>query len=341
MLATGSLLVGLVLALGAPAPSSAGPSSGTRVSGQHERPGELLPVRIPGTEIEYSLAFVPGGTFWLGSAADDAGHEEDEGPRREVRVGSFWLGTREVSHGEFDIFRFRGLDDSVGAEPGLEFDADGVSRPSPPYEDPSHGAGESDHPASGMTRRAALHYARWLSLKSGRLYRLPTEAEWEYACRAGSEGAYGFGADPAAATDYAWGASNSDGVQHPVGQKLPNAWGLFDMHGNVAEWVMDTYADDAYSELPSNEVAVDPLAGHPPRGRGIVRGAGFDDPFSRMRCAERLPELAAWKRRDPQVPKSSWWNTDSPHVGFRLASPAQDFSLQEIRAYWDAILGSQ
>lgn len=300
---------------------------------------ELRLERIPGTEIEYSLVLVPGGTFWLGSAPDDVGHEDDERPKREVRLGAFWMGAREVTQEEFEIFRFRGLDAHIGATPELDFDADGISRPSPPYEDPAHGLGEEGHPASGMTRRAALHYARWLSAKTGRLYRLPTEAEWEYACYAGGVSAYGFGADTADADSYAWSAENSGGAHHPVGQKLANAWGLFDMHGNVSEWVMDTYAANAYSLLPEDEVATDPLAGEPPRGRGIVRGGGFDDPPARMRCAERLPELSAWKRRDPQVPKSRWWNTDSPHVGFRLVSPAHDFTLEEIRAYWGALLG--
>jgi formylglycine-generating enzyme required for sulfatase activity len=111
------------------------------------------------------------------------------------------------------------------------------------------------------------------------------------------------------------------------------------MQGNVAEWVMDAYAADAYAGLPEAEPAPDPVAGHPVRGRGVVRGGAFDDPPDRVRCAERFPETPAWKRRDPQVPKSQWWNTDSPHVGFRLASPAGAHTMDEIRAYWAKILG--
>jgi formylglycine-generating enzyme required for sulfatase activity len=308
-------------------------------SRQAAQPGELVVERIPGTEIEYALAFVPGGTFWLGSSVGDAGHQADEGPRREVRVRPFWMGIEEVTQAEFEIFRFRGLDDHIASRPEIAFDADGISRPSPPYEDPGHGLGDADHPAAGMTLRSALSYARWLSEKTGHLYRLPTEAEWEYACHAGGAEAYGFGADLTDIDGYAWSVDNSGNAHHPGGQKIANAWGLFDMHGNVAEWVMDTYSADAYSLLPQDEVAVDPLAGQPAHGRGVVRGGGFDDPPAHMRCAERLPELAAWKRRDPQIPKSRWWNTDSPHVGFRLVSSAHDFTQQEIRAYWDALLG--
>jgi formylglycine-generating enzyme required for sulfatase activity len=320
---------------------AAAPAPLTRLLWLGPQSGELRVEQIPGTEIEYALAFVPGGSYWLGSAGDEVGHEADEGPQRRVRVGSFWMGAREVTQDEFEIFRFRGLDDHTAAAPEIDFDADGVSRPSPPYEDPAHGLGHPGHPAAGMTRSAALHYARWLSEKTGRLYRLPTEAEWEYACRAGGTEAYGFGGDPADADHYAWSVDNSGGGHHPAGQKQANALGLFDMHGNVSEWVMDTYADDAYSLLSNEHEAVDPVAGEPPRGRGVVRGGGFDDPPDRMRCAERMPELAAWKRRDPQIPKSRWWNTDSPHVGFRLVSPAQDFTLDEIRDYWDELLGPQ
>jgi len=332
-LAPGSVLVATaVFIAAAPAPIS-------RSLPQAPEPGELLVERIPGTEIEYELAFVPGGTFLQGSAADDVGHEDDEAPQREVRVSPFWMGIHEVTQDEFEVFRFRERDGDEAATPDILFDADGVSRPTTPYEDPTHGLGKPGHPATGMTRLAALSYARWLSEKTARMVRLPTEAEWEYACRAGAAGAGEFGIDADVADRYAWSSGNSGGGHHPVGEKLPNAWGLFDMHGNVAEWVMDTYRANAYARLAEDGIVLDPLAGEPPRGRGLVRGGGFDDPPGRMRCAERLPELAGWKRRDPQIPKSRWWNTDSPHVGFRLVSPARDFTLDEISAYWNELLG--
>jgi hypothetical protein len=82
------------------------------------------------------------------------------------------------------------------------------------------------------------------------------------------------------------------------------------------------------------------MVGDPSRGRGLVRGGAFDDEVTRLRCAERFPETPAWKRRDPQIPKSRWWNTDSPHVGFRLVSPARDFSMEEIVNYWERTLGA-
>jgi formylglycine-generating enzyme required for sulfatase activity len=300
--------------------------------------GEVRSVTIPGSDVSFSLTFVPGGTVLLGSPESEVGRDDDEGPRRTVRISSIWMGVHEVSQDEFALFRHRRLDDDVGPAPDVPFDADAVTRPSPPYEDPAHGMADEGHPAVGMTRWAALHYARWLSLKTGQLFRLPTEAEWEYVCRAGvpTEAATGLPDDLGAV---AWYDANSGGAYHRVGTRAPDALGIHDLLGNVAEWVLDGYAADAYARLPEAEPATDPLAGHPARGRGLVRGGAFDDPPERLRCAERFPETPAWKRRDPQVPKSRWWNTDSPHVGFRLASPAGSHTMDEIRGYWAEILG--
>ena len=315
-------------------------ATGTGVLAQAPAPGDTYRETIPGTPTSFSMAFIPDGVFELGSPEDEAGRDEDEGPARQVRVSAFWMGVHEVTHDEFAVFRYRRLDDHVGPADGAPFDADAVTRPSPPYEDPAHGLGKDDHPAVGMTRWAALQYARWLSEKTGRLYRLPTEAEWEFACEAGSDGVFGEDGESASLGDSAWLDANSNGAHHPVGAKAPNPWGLHDMHGNVAEWVMDTYDAAAYSGLAHDDVSLDPLAGHPGRGRGVVRGGAFDDEPRAARCAERFPEAAVWKRRDPQIPKSRWWNTDSPHVGFRLVSPARSYSGQQIEAYWAEILGS-
>lgn len=255
-----------------------------------QQPADTLVVPVPGTDITLVLAWVPAPE-------------------------PFWMAVHEVTHDQFAPFRYRPLDRDAGAG---SYDADAVTRPSPPYEDPAHGMGKGSHPAGGMTRLAALRYARWLSEKTGRLFRLPTEAEWELACLAGGPGPYGLQAEGVALDSVAWYEANSRGAFHPVAEKSPNGWGLHDMHGNVAEWVM---AGD-------------------PRGRGVVRGGAFDDPPEALRCDARVQESAAWKRRDPQIPKSRWWNTDSPHVGFRVVSPAGDLGAEEIRAYWAELLGA-
>lgn len=291
--------------------------------------------RIPGTDVSFTMAFAPGGTFTIGSLENEPGRDPDEGPQRTVTLDAFWIGVHEVTHDQFSVFRYRRLDSEATAVEGVRFDVDAVSRPSPPYEDPAHGMGLGDHPATGMTQWAALQYARWLSLKTGRLYRLPTEAEWECACRAGTTTTFPFGDGRERLGEHAWYAANSGDVFHRVGQKPPNAWGLHDMLGNVAEWTMDQYDAAAYGNW-SDEPWTKPTSEHP----RTVRGGAFDDDPDALRCADRLESTLRWKRRDPQLPQSRWWNTDSPHVGFRLVSPDRPYTIDEIRSYWVDMLGS-
>ena len=282
---------------------------------------------------------IPAGTYTMGSPGSEVGRDEDEGPAHAVELPSFWMTEVEITHDLYAPFRFENFDSPAGATGAADFDVDAVTRPSPPYEDPSHGLGGDGHPVTGMTRWNALHFARWLSEKTGRLFRLPTEAEWEYACRAGAAGPWGAIDAADALVQAAWLEADGAGVVHPVGVKAANPWGLHDMHGNVAEWVMDGYAAEAYGERAAEGPVSAPFEGSAVRGRGVVRGGAFDDLPAEARCAARYPESAAWKRRDPQIPKSRWWNTDSPHVGFRLVAPAGERSLEEIRAYWDELLG--
>ena len=113
---------------------------------------------------------------------------------------------------------------------------DAVSRPTKPYVEMSFGMGIDGFPAISMTQHAASKYAEWLSARTGEFYRLPTEAEWEYACRAGGSGV------PENLNDVAWTADNSGGKYQLVAKKKPNAWGLYDILGNVMEWTLDAYA---------------------------------------------------------------------------------------------------
>jgi len=295
-------------------------------------------IQIPGTETSFSMTLIPGGTFTMGSDANDAQRDEDEGPQFEVSVDSFWMGTYEVSFDEYIIFREKEMDMPIADNP--DWDADAIARPSPPYEDPTFGMGENGFPASSMTQFGALQYCKWLSEKSGDFYRLPTEAEWEYACKAGQSGSTYFDSESESLDDHSWYYDNSTESFHEVGTKKANPWGLYDMLGNVSEWTLDQYKEDAYTTLDEEGVVdhspwLEPTRLHP----RTVRGGSWDDKKDLHRCTCRIESDRAWKERDPQIPKSFWWNTDSPFVGFRIIKPAKQPTQEERDAFWTQVLG--
>jgi len=195
------------------------------------------------TDLSVAMVPIPGGKFIMGSPETEADRNEDEGSTREVKISPFWMGKYEVTWDQYDAWR-EDIDQlrrklmSIKAGP-RDLAVDGVSKPTEEYTDMSFGMGKGDYPAICMTQHAARVFCQWLSAKTGRYYRLPTEAEWEYACRAGTSTAYSFGNDPGQLDQYAWFFDNSDDSYQPVGKKKPNAWGLYDMHGNVYEWVLE------------------------------------------------------------------------------------------------------
>jgi formylglycine-generating enzyme required for sulfatase activity len=275
---------------------------------------------IPDTGITFEMVPVPDGTFRMGSPPDEAGRDADEGPQHEVTLPAFYLGRLEVTWSEYDEFAFS-LDLLRKRRLGLQIPregADAVSRPTPPYADESWGWGKEKQPVIGITHHAAVKYCEWLSARTGKTYRLPSEAEWEYAARAGSTTAYSFGSDPAELPKHAWFRANSEEQPHVGGAKPANAWGLHDMHGNVAEWTRDRYEADAYARRaggPAVAPVVDPGKSLYPHA---VRGGSWDDEPAELRSAARRSSEEAWSRRDPQNPKSLWWHTDATFVGFRV-----------------------
>jgi formylglycine-generating enzyme required for sulfatase activity len=194
----------------------------------------------------------------------------------------------------------------------------------------SFGMGINGFPAISMTQHAANKYAEWLSAKTGEFYRLPTEAEWEYACRAGTTTPFYFGSDVSQLKDYAWYSENSGGKYQKVETKKPNSWGLYDMLGNVMEWTLDAYAP--YKPGPETEPWVVETRPYPTS----VRGGSWNDPAAQVRCASRVASDPSWKQQDPQLPKSIWYETDAQWLGFRLIRPVKLPSAAEMYKYWNS-----
>ncbi len=300
--------------------------------------------RIAGTSVTFEMVAIPAGSFVMGSPETEADRKDDEGPQHPVAIEPFWMGKHEVSWDEFQQFQYKldQQDRHQGSKPAEPQDAwaDAVSRPTPPYVPMDFGMGVKGFPAVCMTQFAARYYTKWLSMKTGRFYRLPTEAEWEYACRAGTTTAYSFGESTDALDDYAWHFDNSDDTYHELGRKKPNPWGLFDMHGNVAEWVLDRHDPGYYATLAelaakSGKPVPSPLNWPDAAYPHVARGGSFDDDADRLRSAARRASTKAWKVQDPQVPKSIWYLTDAKFVGFRVVRPLVEPSLEERAKYWE------
>lgn len=292
---------------------------------------------IPGTPEVIEMAFIPGGTFSMGSPKSEQGHFGDEGPQHLVEVDPFWMGKFEITWDLYELFISRGIDKKRPATvSGKEVDIDvaAVSGATQPYTEMSFGMGVEGYPAICMTQLAAVKFCEWLSAMTGNFYRLPTEAEWEYACRAGTKTAYSFGNNPSNLDIYAWHEGNSGGAYHKVGQKEPNPWGLYDMHGNVSEWTLDQYVPTVYNTRKRKTVD-NPLQTPTKTYPRVVRGGAWSDKPNRLRSAARRPSSKKWKKRDPQIPKSLWWHTDAPFVGFRVVRPLETPSPLDQNKYWN------
>lgn len=287
---------------------------------------------IPETAVKFKMVPIPGGTFTIGSPATEKARDADEGPQKKVQVSSFWMGEKEVTFAEWDAF-FK--NENVPATKDVDVDA--ISRPTPQYIDLTWGMGRDDrHPTNSMSHQAALMYCKWLYEQTGVFYRLPTEAEWEYACRAGKQTATPFGNDPASLKSYGYFAGNSGEKFHLTGSLKPNGWGLYDMLGNLSEWTLDQYDAGAYAKLPAN--AKDPLVPPASKYPKVVRGGSYLDEAEELRCANRIASAAAWNKRDPQIPKSKWWLTDGMFAGFRLVRPGKAPSKEEAQKFFENYL---
>lgn len=337
--------------------------------------GFMVPYRerIPGTDVEFEMIPVPGGEFLMGSPDDEANRADDEGPQVRIKVAPFWIGKTEVTWGEYKSYMamydaFKKLQlvavnraKQNGAD-GDEQDAlkmvaahawdgqtdheafDGVTSATPLYSpDFTYSAGdEPNQPAVTMTQFAARQYTKWLSGITGEQYRLPTEAEWEYAARAGTTTPYSFGDSADELDQYAWFDANSDYATHPVGEKKPNAWGLYDMHGNVAEWTLDQYQEKAYESLGDDLTDAWSAVRWPTKAYPhVIRGGSWLDTPEMLRSAARFRSESTddeWKLSDPNFPLSPWWYTEdvATGVGMRIVRPLAPIPAEDEKRVWDA-----
>jgi formylglycine-generating enzyme required for sulfatase activity len=294
-------------------------------------------VTIPGSDATFEMVPIPGGDFTMGSPESEPGRKPDEAPLVKVKIAPFWMGKFEVTWSEYELFMFPEDEKKKRiarhSETAIHALADAVSRPTTPYVEMSFGMGKDGYPAISMTQHAANSYCKWLSAKLNQFFRLPTEAEWEYACRAGTTTAFSFGDDASQLGEYAWYAENSDFKYQRVGTKKPNPWGLHDMHGNVLEWCLDQYDPKAYQRFVGATADNPWLVATKPYPH-VARGGSWDHDPADLRSAARHASSSSWKMQDPQLPKSIWYHTDAQFLGFRIIRPLKVAEPEILTKYW-------
>jgi formylglycine-generating enzyme required for sulfatase activity len=290
--------------------------------------------KIPGTNVSFDMVAIPGGKFNMVSPDKEPLRKPDEGPLRKVTLSKFWIAKTEVTWDEYmAFFRATGSQGRTEGQVVTKKNVDAISGATPPWGAPDQGWGKGTRPAITMSWHAAYVYCQWLSKVTGKKYRLPTEAEWEYACRAGTETPYFFAGNPknftssgllkkifgpdtaGIASRIVYKANSYSKTREPLSVK-PNAFGLKNMSGNVAEFCLDFYSPDTY-KADSTE-AVNP--GGPADGQEhVIRGGSFKSDARDVRSASRdFTKTKAWLVTDPQMPKSIWWYSDCIDVGFRV-----------------------
>ena len=259
-------------------------------------------VEIPGTKLSFEVVGLKGGPVKIGSPESEKGRKKDEAIR-ELTLQPFQIGRFKVTWAEFNGY--------FETKPA---GVDAVTRPTRAtaffgqVEIPSHFL-DGKRPVTNVRWHSAVGYCWWLSVKTGRYFRLPTEAEWEYAARAGSSAAA-----PEPLGDYAWYLDNSEERTHNGGEKKANAFGLFDILGNLWEYSLETYTGTGYGP--------------------VVRGGCWSSPGSDLRFALRQQIPMEWFEADPNRPRSVWWLTSNGiSQGFRVVCVADASDQKEREAY--------
>ena len=288
---------------------------------------------IPGTRVSFKMVALPGGTLNMGSPEEEPFRDPDEGPVRKVTLSKFWIAETEVTWDEYmAFFSATSSQGRTGEQETRNKKTDAISGATPPWGAPDQGWGRGTRPAITMSWYAANVYCQWLSQVTGKRYRLPTEAEWEYACRGGTETPYFFNGNPKKMTsegflkkifgpDTAIIASrvvynlNSPSKTEEPSFVKANPFGLKNMAGNVAEFCSDFYSADFYK---ADSTGINPHG--PAKGtEHVIRGGSFKSDAKDVRSAARdFTKTKAWLVTDPQMPKSKWWYSDCIDVGFRV-----------------------
>lgn len=295
--------------------------------------------KIPGSPVSFKMKAIPGGKFIMGSPEDEPFRDEDEGPEREVEISPFFMAEIEVSWDEYLSFYAQTAaegrtTDTEGKRTGVQTETDAISGATPPYGQPDQGWGMGQRPAISFSFHAAETYCKWLSSVTGKIYRLPTEAEWEYACRGGTKSPYFFPGNPSkfektglrakiskndtsTINSFVIYAGNSPAKTQLPENVSPNPFGLKNMSGNVAEFCSDWYQADAYKDHGNGNIK-DPKG--PLKGtEHVIRGGSYKSTAGELRSAARdYTRTGPWLKTDPQIPKSIWWYSDCFHVGFRV-----------------------
>lgn len=267
-LAVGAFISGLMV------PSAAQNAAG----GQPAAGGKLEPYveSLPGSTSKIRMLGIPGGTLKIGG--------------KPVAVKPFWMARTETPWEVYDVFLDSGTPSPAYDQ--TDFPADAIARPSKSYILPDLGWGHNGYPAINVSHLSVDMFCRWLSSVTKKKYRLPTEAEWEWACREGNAGAWKM--PEVTLAKQAWYLKNSGEIAHPVGKKAANKFGLQDMLGNPGEWATDM------------------------EGKPVLCGGTFLDPAAKVTPTMRRRWSPDWQRTDPQFPKSRWWLADGKFVGFRV-----------------------
>ena len=273
---------------------------------------------------------------------------EEEGDVLEVTLDDFWMASTETTWAAYNEYYnpmingeeiLREKDGSVDKFQRPHFNDDFIllARPTRQLYDMTWGMGKLGFSAVGITHHAANKFCQWLSYQTGHFYRLPTEAEWEYACRGGSEKKYSWGDDASIAGEYAWYAGNykEGDIYHKPAEKKANGYGLYDMHGNVLELTLDGFVKNRQKHFGKKSVHNPWVKATKPYPH-VTKGGHWKDSIETMLSSARVPSSPNLKRTDPQGPKSIWAFSDASFLGFRVVRPVKVPSPEEMYHYWNS-----